>query len=249
MSTPDTARGAAAYSTDVGIRPVLKTCGVTTQDDIELLAAAGADLVGLWHGVPGGHAGLRVEEVAALAAAARATTRLQPVLVTFLGDVDALGAVVAGTGIRWLQLHAYQPPAVVRALRAAVPGELTIVKVLHVGAGTCLERPFIRSYERAGTDLFLLDAVTQDGRIGSTGQQLRESDVVELVPHLTRPFLLAGGISAHNRADFGSVVEHPRFFGIDVDTGARDDRGRFRSGIVSGITRGWRTARHHEETG
>jgi len=149
--------------------------------------------------------------------------------------------------LRWLQLHAYQSPAVVRALRAAIPGELTIVKVVHLHAGRCLERRFIPSYERAGTDLFLLDAVTEDGRIGSTGQQLRGSDVIDLVPALTRPFLLAGGISAHNRADYESVVEHPQFFGIDVDTAARDDRGRFELASVTDLTRGWRTACYHRE--
>ena len=44
---------------------MLKVCGARTLADIELLAAAGADYVGLWHGVPGGHAELSVEEVRA----------------------------------------------------------------------------------------------------------------------------------------------------------------------------------------
>lgn len=225
---------------------VLKVCGAQTSEDIEVLAAAGADLVGLWHGVPGGHATLTLGEVAVLAAAARATGRLTPVLVTFLSDADALRDVLERTGIHWVQLHAYQTPAMVRALRAVVSG-LTIVKVVHLHAGACLERPLIRSYEHAGTDLFLLDNVTEDGRIGSTGRQLRESDVMGLLPHLCRPFLLAGGISAGNRADYETAARHPQFFGIDVDTAARDDRGRLDSAIVSDITRGWRTSWYHEE--
>ncbi|MGH3683784.1 MAG: phosphoribosylanthranilate isomerase [Pseudonocardiaceae bacterium] len=226
---------------------VLKVCGATTRDDVELLAKAGADLVGVWHGVPGGHANLASEELAGLATAARATRRIQPVLVTFTSDVDALCDIVERTGIRWVQLHAYQMPAMVRALRVALRGELTIVKVLHVRAGTCLERPLIRAYERAGTDLFLFDNVAQDGRIGSTGQQLRGSDVLDLLPALSRPFLLAGGISAGNRAEYEAVVRHPQFFGIDVDTAARDDRGCLESANVSDIARGWRTACYSRE--
>lgn len=248
MNPPNTAPGPAGPSVDTGSRRrVLKVCGATTLDDITLLAASGADFVGLWYGVPGGHADLSREELTVLAAAATATGRLQPVLVTFISDVDVLRDVVERTGLRWLQLHAYQSPAVVRALRAAVPGELIIVKAVHMLAGKCLERRFIPSYERAGTDLFLLDVATEDGRVGSTGQQLLESDVIDLVPYLTRPFLLAGGISAHNRADYESVVEHPQFFGIDVDTAARDDRGRFAPTIVSDLTRSWRTACYHQE--
>ncbi|MGQ0776802.1 MAG: phosphoribosylanthranilate isomerase [Pseudonocardiales bacterium] len=225
---------------------VLKVCGARSADDIELLAAAGADLVGLWHGVPGGHANLAGEELAGLAATARATRRLEPVLVTFISDAAVLGEVLERTGIRWVQLHAYQTPAMVRALRSAVLGALTIVKVLHLRNGTCLERPF-GAYERAGTDLFLLDSVTEDGRIGSTGQQLPGCDVIDLIPQLSRPFLLAGGISADNRRYYESVAQHPQFFGIDVDTAARDDRGRLEAALVCDITRSWRTASYHQE--
>ena len=221
---------------------MLKVCGARTLADIELLAAAGADFVGLWHGVPGGHADLSADEVAELAAAARDTGRLRPVLVTFSSDVDLLADVLARTGIRWLQLHAYQSPAVVRGLRARFPDELTIVKVVHLADGYCVERPLIRAYERAGTDIFLLDKVTEDGRIGSTGQQLRGAEVAELVPLFTRPFVLAGGISAHNKADYAGVVDHPRFYGIDVDSAARDEGGRFRPAFVSQLRQGWRTA-------
>ena len=225
-------------------RRLLKVCGATTRDDVELLAGAGADLVGLWHGVPDGPAERSVEQVTALAEAARATGQLEPMLVTFLSDVDLLRQIVDRTGIEWIQLHAYQMPAMVRALRSAVPDTLKIVKVLHLRKGKCLERPLIKAYEQAGTDLFLLDVVTDDGQIGSTGQRLAPSDVVELVPSFSRPFLLAGGISAHNSADYETVVRHPQFHGIDVDTGARDHSGRFEHKNISEISRGWRTARY-----
>lgn len=247
MTGPNAARGPAAPPVGTRPRRVLKVCGATTPDDVELLAGAGADLVGVWHGVPGGRANLASAELAVLATTARATRRIQPVLVTFTSDVHVLRDIVERTGIRWVQLHAYQTPAMVRALRAVIRSELTIVKVLHVRAGKCLERPFIRAYERAGTDLFLFDNVAQDGRIGSTGQQLPGSDVIDLIPYLSKPFLLAGGISARNKTDYEAVVRHPQFFGIDVDTAARDDRGRLESAIVSDIARGWGTACYHEE--
>jgi phosphoribosylanthranilate isomerase len=227
-------------------RKLLKVCGATTRDDVELLAGAGADLVGLWHGVPDGPSEVSVDEVTTLAEAARATGRLEPMLVTFLSDVDLLRKIVERTGIQWIQLHAYQMPAMVKALRRAVPEDVTIVKVLHLRSGKCLERPLIKAYEQAGTDLFLLDVVTDDGQIGSTGQRLHPKAVVELVPSFTKPFLLAGGISAHNSADYATVASHPQFRGIDVDTGARDRSGRFEGKNISAITRGWRTARHVE---
>jgi phosphoribosylanthranilate isomerase len=215
---------------------IVKICGATTPDEVSLLAAAGVDLVGLWHGVPGGQSDLPLDAVAALAGLAHGG--LRPVLVTFLGDPGALLDAVAGTGVRWVQLHAFQPPAVVRALKDGVDG-LTVVKVLHLQGEACLERPLIQSYERAGTDLFLVDAVTGDGRIGSTGQRLAAEAVLALADRLSRPFLLAGGLSATNRADFEAVVGHPRFAGVDVDTAARDAGGRIRAERVAAIRRHW----------
>ncbi|MFI1868747.1 phosphoribosylanthranilate isomerase [Streptomyces jumonjinensis] len=206
---------------------------------MESLDAAGADLVGLWHGIPGGHAELSAGELSALAAAAHRTARLRPVLVTFLDDAETVHRTMADARVRWVQLHGYQPPGMIRALKAAA-ADLTVIKVLHIAVDGCVERPLIASYERAGTDLFLLDAVAEDGRIGSTARQLECAAVVEIADRIARPFLLAGGISADNRAEYQAVVEHPRFRGIDVDTAARDLGGRLRADRVMAVRRGWR---------
>lgn len=246
MTTPASAEPAATPSRQTTpTRPLLKVCGATTVDDVRLVASAGADLVGLWYGIPGGHADLPVADLVTLAAAA-GVTGIRPVLVTFASDPAELSDVVSRTGVRWLQLHAYQPPAVVRAIRSAIPGELTIIKVLHVDGGKCVERPLIPAYERAGTDLFLLDAVGGQGRVGSTGQRLAAADVLGVVAAVDRPFLLAGGISATNRPDYDPVVGHPLYAGIDVDTAARDGRGRFDAAAITAIVRAWSTAQHHD---
>lgn len=222
--------------------PLLKVCGATSPADVALLAASGADLVGLWHGVPNGHAELPLDRAASLADAAR-EAGVEPVLVTFEKDVTVLRDVLAATGVRWVQLHAYQLPATVTALRAAVPGDLTVVKVLHLRSGTCVERPLVGAYERAGTDLFLLDTLTDDGRVGSTGRPLEPADALAVADLTTRPFLLAGGLSAANRARFDTVTAHPRYAGIDVDSAARDVNSRFVGATVRRIADAWHTAR------
>lgn len=223
--------------------PVLKVCGATTSADVESLARGGADFVGLWHGVPGGRADLTERDLGRLARTARATRRTEPVLVTFDDDPRRLAGVARRTGIRYLQLHAYQPPSVVRALREALP-EAVLVKVLHCRRGDCLERPLTGAYERAGTDLFLLDRATADGRVGSTGERLPASDALALADRLGRPFWLAGGLSPASRPDYDTVVRHPGFRGIDVDTGARDAHGRLSRSAVRALARVWRTAGH-----
>ncbi len=88
---------------------LVKFCGAVTRREVRELAAAGADLVGLWHAVPGGRAELPLDRLAGLAATARAAGP-DPVLVTLSADRDELTAALGAAGIRWIQLHGYQPP-------------------------------------------------------------------------------------------------------------------------------------------
>jgi phosphoribosylanthranilate isomerase len=216
----------------------VKFCGATTAREIDTLADAGVDLVGLWHGVAGGKANLSLPALAALVRVARANPPLVPVLVTFLGEADTLRDVVDGTNVDFVQLHGYQPPSLIRALKRA--RDVTVIKVLHVRAGECAEQALIPAYERAGTDFFLFDAATADGRIGSTGHQLDTDVVLRLVARMSRPFMLAGGISWDNRAAFDRIAAHARFCGVDVDTAARDHGGQLNQQRIEAIARAWR---------
>lgn len=218
-------------------RPWVKICGATRPADIDLLTGAGVDLVGLWHGMPGGHAELTTGRLTALAQAAGAT-RLRPVLVTLQTTAAAIRQVMSAAELSWVQLHGYQPPGTVHALKTA-DGDLRVIKVLHVRDGSCLEQPLIRAYERAGTDYFLLDSVTKDGRLGSTGQVLDVAVVLALADVISRPFLLAGGIAADRAAQLREVSSHPRFLGVDVDTGARGSNRRFDRTRIANIRRAW----------
>ncbi|GAB3439447.1 phosphoribosylanthranilate isomerase [Actinophytocola sediminis] len=241
FTAPTAAKGPFA-----AVGGLLKVCGATSGADVGVLSRGGADLVGLWHGVADGHAELPLPVAVSLAGAAR-DAGLEPVLVTFTKDVALLRTVLWHTGIRWVQLHAYQLPATVVALHAAMPDKLTVVKVLHIRSGTCLERPLIAAYERAGTDLFLLDTLTDDGRVGSTGRALAPEDALAVADRINRPFLLAGGLSPANRADYDAVVAHPRYAGIDVDTAARNSAGQLTAPAVQAIAQAWHTTRHAKE--
>ncbi|MEU8891679.1 N-(5'-phosphoribosyl)anthranilate isomerase [Streptomyces sp. NPDC048442] len=221
---------------------LVKICGAGSVREVRDVAAAGAGLVGLWHGVPGGRADLPAGRLTELAAAARETGRLESVLVTFASDAAVLADVAARAAVDWVQLHGYQPPATVRALRRLLPKGARVVKVLHVRDGSCVEAPLIGAYERAGTDAFLLDAVAADGRVGSTAQSLDDAVVTGLADRMQRPFLLAGGLDADNRGRFGAAVAHPRFLGIDVDSAARDGDGLLAAARAAAVVHAWRDA-------
>lgn len=217
----------------------VKVCGITEPVEIDVLASRDVDLVGLWYGVPDGPSDLPLSEWRELGAAAAATEHLAPVLVTFLKDADKLREALEGSGVHWVQLHGYQTPGVVRAVKEISP-DIRVLKVLHVRGDDCVEAPLIGSYEKAGVDVFLFDAVAKDGRVGSTGETLDPAVVASLAEQISRPFLLAGGLSDDNRDEYAELTRHPHFMGIDVDTNARGADGKVSGERVEAILDAWR---------
>jgi phosphoribosylanthranilate isomerase len=224
---------------DASLGTRIKVCGITTQSELDLLASRKVDFVGLWWGVPGGPHDLPADRWRELADAAAATRHLAPVLVTFAKDAEALRQTLEGSPAHWVQLHGYPTPGTVRKVKAIAP-DVRVIKVLHIRGGECVEASLLGSYEKAGADVFLFDVVTEDGRVGSTGQALDPGVVAPLADKLSRPFLLAGGISADNREQYQTLAAHPLFLGIDVDTNARGSDGMVSDENVEAISRTWR---------
>jgi phosphoribosylanthranilate isomerase len=224
-------------------RICVKVCGIVEPEELDTLAAHHVDLAGLWLAVPGGPHDLPSERWRELAVhASEIDGGPAPVLVTFTKDVEVLRAALADAPAEWVQLHGYPTPGFVRKVKAIGP-QVKVIKVLHVRGGECVEASLIGSYEKAGVDVFLFDTVSEDGRVGSTGLSLDADVVAGLLDRLTRPFLLAGGISAENRHRYEQLAAHALFLGIDVDTNARGPDGRIDSQSVGAITRAWRTER------
>ena len=228
--------------TDTSLGTRVKVCGIVEPGEIDLLAAQAVDFVGLWWGVPGGPHDLELAQWRSLAEAAAATGSVTPVLVTFAKDAEQLRATLEGASVRWIQLHGYPTPGTIRKIKAIEAGGdgVKVIKVLHVKGGECVEAPLLGSYEKAGVDVFLFDVVSDDGQVGSTGQAIDPAVVAPLADKLNRPFLLAGGISAANRADYEALASHPRFLGIDVDTNARAADGKISHDNVEAISRVWK---------
>ena len=215
----------------------VKVCGITEPAELDALATHGVDFVGLWYGVPGGPADLPLDRWRELATAGEGGP--EPVLVTFAKDAEMLAGALEGTGATWVQLHGYQMPGLIRSLKKLDP-DVKVMKVLHVRGSECVEESFLGAYEKAGVDVFLLDAVSAGGQVGSTGETLDVDYALSLAEKLDRPFLLAGGISAANRDRFRALAEHPRFYGIDVDTNARGADGKVSAEKVGAIIQTWK---------
>ena len=86
-------------------------------------------------------------------------------------------------------------------------------------------------------DLFLFDAFTTDGRLGSSGQLVDSKLVNRMANQLSVPFFIAGGISATTLDHYQAVLSHAHFAGVDVDSGARQPDGQFCSASIADIGR------------
>jgi phosphoribosylanthranilate isomerase len=221
----------------------MKVCGVTSAEEVAVLGALGVDYVGVWHGA-GGRAELTLDRCRAMAGCARAAGP-EPVIVTFIADPRRVCDIALQADARWLQLHGYQSPTVVRALKLGLGDDVRIIKALHLRGRTCLEERLIAAYERAGVDVFLLDSTAPDGRLGSTGRPLEPRAAGRVIAKLSRPFMLAGGLDAAAARAHAANLGHVGCLGLDVDTGARAADGAIDVVKVRAIRDAW-TARRAE---
>ncbi len=176
----------------------VKICGVRSERDALAVVRAGADLAGV-NFIPGTKRFVAPEDAGALCAALGAERAVgifrDAPFQLVLETVDALG-------LRWVQLHGHEPPAMVRRLadrcrviRAVVSSE---VDRLHMAELAPLVAAFLVDGPAPGSGA----PVTHDG--------------ISTALFFGRPFFVAGGLAPRTVAE---VVRRLRPDGVDVATG------------------------------
>lgn len=220
-------------------RVQLKACGATSGAELGELGLGGATLAGLWWEIPGSARSRTSQEIIELAESCRFIDGLEPCLVTFSADAVELANLMVTAGIRWVQLHAFQRPKMVAELRSLLPVDTVIVKVFHQQGSVCLEKPYFGAYRRAGTDVAIFDAMSEDGRIGSTGQSIPPDALLASARAVDLPFLVAGGVTADNAAAHAALRDLPNYRGVDADSATRGPDGTFSALNIESIGAAW----------
>jgi phosphoribosylanthranilate isomerase len=195
----------------------VKICGTTSAEDARLALAAGADALGFLVGLdyPTDD---ELSPVAARAIVAALPPFVSAVLVTHRTDPAWIGRTAREIGCDTLQIHGALPAEELSALRQHAPWA-RIVKTIHV------EGPAAIAAARQAAnfaDALLLDTRTPT-RLGGTGRTHDWAVSAEIVRTLSKPVVLAGGLTPENVRE---AIAKVRPWAVDVNSGVEDGRGR-----------------------
>jgi phosphoribosylanthranilate isomerase len=194
---------------------IVKICGLSTAEALDVALDAGADMVGFVFFPPSPR---NVAPVAAQALGQNVRGRALKVALTVDADDALFEAIVQNLQPDLLQLHGKETPARLSALRARFG--LPVMKAIPVETKSDLAA--VEAYE-AIADRLLFDAraprdATRPGGLGkSFDWRLLEN------LYLGIPFVLSGGLDAGN---VGEALRITRAPGVDVSSGVERSPGQ-----------------------
>ncbi|MFC7077496.1 phosphoribosylanthranilate isomerase [Haloarcula halophila] len=189
----------------------VKICGVTSAEDREAVVAAGADAVGVIHGVPV-ETPREVDEGTAERLVGGVPPFVTSVLVTMPATVQEAVRRVDAVEPDTVQVHEGLSPTELGALRRRIAQQ--VVAVVDAAADD------LGAYA-AQADALLVDSVDESGA-GGTGETHDWERTRDLVASLDVPVVLAGGLTPENVAE---AVETVRPFAVDVASGVEERGG------------------------
>jgi phosphoribosylanthranilate isomerase len=187
---------------------IVKICGLSTPEALDVALDAGADMVGFVFFAPSPRH-LTFERAHALAS--RVLERAQKVALTVDADDALLDAVVEALQPDMLQLHGTESPARVEAVRRMFG--LPVMKALPISANSDLDG-IARYAGIADRLLFDARAPREATRPGGLGRPFDWHLLENLDPGV--PFMLSGGLDAEN---VGEALRITRAPGVDVSSG------------------------------
>ncbi len=189
----------------------VKVCGVTSPEDRDAVVAAGADAVGVIHGVT-----VETPREVDIGTAERIAAGVPPfvssVLVTMPPTVQKAVKRVDEIEPTTVQVHDGLSPAELGALRRRISQQVVAV----VDA----EAEDIDDYA-SHADALLVDSVDAEGG-GGTGETHDWERTREVVDSLDAPVILAGGLTPDNVAE---AVRTVRPYAVDTASGVESSGG------------------------
>ncbi len=193
---------------------VVKICGLSTPETLDVALDAGADMVGFVFFAPSPR---HVTLLRAAELANQARDRAESVVLTVDADEATIAQIVELVEPDWLQLHGGETPEMIRAIKYA--HGLRVMKALPIAT-----REDLAEVERyvgvADRILFDARAPKEATRPGGLGKPFDWHLLEGLDPAL--PFMLSGGLDAGN---VGEAMRITRASGVDTSSGVESAPG------------------------
>ncbi len=210
---------------------IVKICGLSTPEALDVAIEAGADMVGFVFFPPSPR---NVSFEAARALSARVKDRAKKVALSVDADDVLLTAVVDALAPDFLQLHGKESPERIAAIKARF--RLPVIKALAIETKSDFAQ--VKNYA-AASDWLLFDAKAPADatRPGGLGKPFDWSLMRGVAPGV--PVMLSGGLDASNVADAIRVADPPA---VDVSSGVESLPGRKDVGKIRDFIRRAREA-------
>ncbi|HJA63965.1 MAG TPA: phosphoribosylanthranilate isomerase [Candidatus Intestinimonas stercoravium] len=192
----------------------IKICGLFRPCDIDYVNEARPDWCGFIIDFPRSHRSVTPDQVRSLRAGL--DPAIVPVGVFVDRPAEEAAALLNDGTIQVAQLHGREDAAYIAALRALAPGK-EIWKAFKV---------------RSPEDLAAAAASPADRILLDNGYGTGQSFDWSLAGSVTRPFLLAGGLTSENIPDAVARL-HP--YGLDLSSGVETDRLKDRDKILAAV--------------
>ena len=198
----------------------IQLAGISTLEDALAAIDAGADSLGFTLRLPNGpHNGL--DDEGAKDIINHLPPFAAPTLITYLETGLEAADLCDYLGVRIIQLHGEIEQSEVARLRNLRPG-IKIIKSIIMRDESAIDEADDWQ-ERA--DAFLLDTCDPStGKTGATGKTHDWEISRRRVQEITRPVILAGGLTPENVAD---AIRTVRPWGVDSHTGVENVDGSF----------------------
>lgn len=196
----------------------VKICGIKRVEDAIMAAHCGADAIGLLVGQKHNSDDF-IDINVARDIVKECPPYISPVLVTHLDDAEEISYLASQIGVTSIQLHSDCTIDCIISLRKALP-HIKIIKNFHVNGSDIIQamRPF-----EAVVDAFILD--TQDlanDKVGGTGLVHDWNISKNIVKEVSRPVILAGGLTPENVEE---AIQFVKPYGVDASSGLKDSHG------------------------
>ncbi|MEN3382231.1 MAG: phosphoribosylanthranilate isomerase [Hyphomicrobiales bacterium] len=193
---------------------LVKICGLSTPETLDVALAAGADMVGFVFFPPSPR---NISPEAARALGLRVKERAKTVALVVDADDALLEQIIGALKPDMLQLHGHETPQRVAAIRESFGLPVMKVLAIETKADLAAVAPYIGVADRLLFDARPPREATRPGGLGKPFDwHLLESLELPL------PFMLSGGLDPVNVAEALRITRAP---GVDVSSGVESAPG------------------------